>query len=302
MIVATFSLLAGVVCLAQDAPKVPAKAVKPVVPLTDGLACSPFLWGADGPSRPEAKMLVPVTVDGKPYVYQLDTGSDEVSVYGSRPHPEWKPLAQGVRLTELQFAGMTLSAVVAYLLPAVPDADVQGVIGLDPLVGKVLVIDFPRRRVCLLERADAPPALVKAAQWSNAEVRHGKFFVRADVNGKRSNRMVYDTGASADALVMDLEPWKTATGLSDPKEATGRYTLQLAGGSMEYVTAPLTGSLTVGNRVYEHPVVATAPLRDREFTETYQADGVLGNALFHDSIVILDLTGHARFGVIFPAS
>ena len=251
VIVALSILLAAPACLAQDVPKVPtkpAKVDKPETPLTDGMACSPFLWGADGPTRPEAKMLVPVTVDGKPYVYQLDTGSDEVSVYGSRPHPEWKPLAQGVRLTELGFAGMTLPSVVAYLLPAVPDADVQGVIGLDPLVGKVLVIDFPRRRLCLVEHADAPPALVRAAQWSNAEVRHGKFFVRADVNGKRSNRLVYDTGASADALVMDLEPWKTATGLSDPKQATGHYTLQLAGGSMDYVTAPLAGSLTVGNR------------------------------------------------------
>lgn len=247
-------------------------------------------------------MLVPVTIDGKPYVYQLDTGSDEVSVYGSRLHPEWKPLAQGVRLTNLQFAGTTLPAVVAYPQPAVPDTEAQGVIGLDPMVGRVLVIDFPRRRVCLVDAADLPANVVHAAQWNGGEVRHGKFFVRAEINGKRSNRLVYDTGASGDALVMDLEPWKAATGLADPKQATGHFTSQLAGGAVEYVTAPLSGTMTVANHLYEHPLVATAVDRERDYTEIFQADGVLGNALFHDSIVILDLTGHARFGLIYPAN
>jgi len=305
MFVSMFALMSGSVGFAQDAAKTqpkPAKQPKLEAPLTDALTCSPFLWGADGPTRPQAKMLVPVTIDGKPFVYQLDTGSDEVLVYGERAHPEWKPLAQGVRMTELQFAGAMLPSVVAYPQTAVPDTEVQGVIGLDPMVGKVFVIDFPRRRVCLVERADLPVNVVHAAQWSNAEVRHGKFFVRADVNGKRSNRLVYDTGASGDALVMDVEPWKTATGKSDPKEATGHFRSQLAGGSVDYVTAPLSGDLTVANHVYEHPEVATAVDRERDYTEIFKADGVLGNALFHDSIVILDLTAHARFGLIYPAN
>jgi hypothetical protein len=168
-------------------------------------------------------------------------------------------------------------------------------------VGRVLVIDFPRRRVCLVDQADIPANLVHAAQWSNAEVRHGKFFVRAEINGKRSNRLAYDTGASGDALVMDLEPWKAATGKSDPKEATGRFASQTWDSTVEYVTAPATGDMILANHVYEHPLVATAAVRDRDYTDIFQADGVLGNALFHDSIVILDLTAHARFGLIYPA-
>lgn len=296
-------VMAAFPCVGQSVPAAKAPAAKPraEAPLTDGMACSPFLWGADGADRPEAKMLVPVTIDGKPFVYQLDTGSDEVTVYGSQAHPEWKPLAQGVRMTDLQFAGMTLRSVVAYPLPAVPDTEAQGSIGLDPLVGKVLVIDFPRRRVCLSEAADVPPAVVRAAQWNGAEVRHGKFFVRAEINGKRSNRLAFDTGAMGAGLVMDLEPWKAATGKSGVAEATGKFSSSIWGNAVEYVSAPLTGDMVVSNRVFEHPQVATAPLRDKEYVDTFQADGVLGTGPFHDSIVILDLTGHARFGLIYPA-
>jgi hypothetical protein len=44
---------------------------------TDGLHCSRFEWNPDSISN-EAVMRVPISLDGKMYWYQLDTGADVV--------------------------------------------------------------------------------------------------------------------------------------------------------------------------------------------------------------------------------
>jgi hypothetical protein len=46
--------------------------------------------------------------------------------------------------------------------------DPHGTVDLELLIGGALVIDFPKRRACLLERADLPESFTREADWSTA--------------------------------------------------------------------------------------------------------------------------------------
>jgi hypothetical protein len=90
----------------------------------------------------------------------------------------------------------------------------HGTVGLELLIGHAFVIDFAKLRICLLERADLPESLARVADWAPAEIRHGKLFVDLDLNGKKLDGILYDTGSSPDALAVDFGLWKEATGRS----------------------------------------------------------------------------------------
>jgi len=258
-----------------------------------GLSCSRFEWNAG-----KSVMRVPLSLNGKHYWYQLDTGADVVIAYGNRPHEGWSPKEGEMRIPRAQFAGMSFPAILAYPMKTVSDENLQGTVGLDLLVGRAFVIDFPKKRVCLVERADLPDSLIRAADWSDAEIRHGKLFINMTLNGKKLDEILYDTGSSSTALDLDLNLWKEFTGRVGISEATTHSKGQSWGHEIESIGAPATGDLTIGRHVYRTPLLTTIPARPDSYRTGYRAQGLLGNALFTDSIVILDLGAHPRFGII----
>jgi hypothetical protein len=268
---------------------------------TDGLSCSRFEWNAESISD-KAVMRVPISLDGKMYWYQLDTGADVVIPYGSPRHEGWSPRGNAVRIPRVRFAGMPFSSILGYPMRKMPDSlrpqDLHGTVGLEPLIGHAFVIDFPKQRICLLERADLPESLTREADWVPAEIRHGKLFVDLDLNGKKLDGILYDTGSSPDALAVDFSLWKEATGRSGTKDATTHANAQSWGRELEFIGAPASGDLKIGNHVYRRPLMTTVPAQPDSFRTEYGAQGLLGNALFIGSIIILDLGAHPRFGII----
>jgi hypothetical protein len=266
---------------------------------TDGLSCSSFEW--DDLST-KAVMRVPIALDGKPYWYQLDTGADVVIPYGSAKREGWSPQGSAVKIPNVRFAGMSFPAILGYPMKNMPDSPspeaLHGTVGLDPLIGHAFIIDFPKRRICLLERSDLPESLSREADWSPAEIRHGKLFLKIELNGKRLDGIFYDTGSSPDALVVDFSVWKQATGRSGAKDATTRASAQSWGRELEFIGAPASGDLKMGNHVYKRPLVTTTPAQPDSFRTEDEAQGLLGNALFGDSIIVLDLGSHPQFGII----
>jgi len=100
----------------------------------------------------------------KRYWYQLDTGADEVVPYGS---PEEAPFG----FPMFAWQGCTSSRF------GVPDeGNVRSAASprssryswFELLIGRALVIDSPKRRICLLERADLPESFTREADWSTA--------------------------------------------------------------------------------------------------------------------------------------
>ena len=265
---------------------------------TDGLSCSSFEWDSD-----KTVMKVPISLDGKLYWYQLDTGADVVIPYGPPKQKGWSARGSAIRIPNVRFAGMSFSSILGYpnkdmpLDPSNPK-DPKGTVGLEPLIGHTFVIDFPKQRICLLERADLPEDLTREADWTPAEIRHGKLFVDLDLNGKKLEGILYDTGSSPDALAVDFSLWKEATGRSGTKDATTHANAQSWGRELEFIGAPASGDLKIGNHVYRRPLMTTVPAQPDSFRTEYGGQGLLGNALFTRSIIILDLGAHPRFGII----
>ena len=245
-------------------------------------------------------MRVPISMAGQQFYYQLDTGADEVIPYGAAQHRGWIARHEGVRIPDVSFAGMHLPAILAYRNLKMPDTNLQGTVGLDLLIGHVFLIDFPRRRICMFPKADLPEGLDEATDWSPAEIRHGKLFLSVELNGKRLPDIFFDTGSSPSTLDVDLDLWQQATGRSGPADATTHGSGLSWGEPREGFGAMATGSLKIGTHVYPHPEIATNRRKPTDYRDNFQAQGLLGNALFLRDIVILDLGSHPQFGVVTP--
>jgi hypothetical protein len=257
------------------------------------LPCTSFSWNSE-----RNVMHVPISMNGKLYKYQLDTGADEVIPYGKTDHEGWTPKHEGTRVPGVSFAGTSLPAIVAYRFPQVPDVDVQGTVGLDLLMGRVFVIDFPAQQVCLFSKADLPDALDVAADWSPAEVRHGKFFLTLEFDGHPLKDIFYDTGSSPSTLLVDYPLWQQLTKRHSEADAKTQGDAESWGKQQHVIGAPAIGTLKLGTHTFQNLYADTRPSKPDDFEQSDQAQGLLGNALFMKSIVILDLGSHAQFGLI----
>lgn len=267
---------------------------------TDGLSCSSFAWSADQQSKYEG-MVVPISLAGHTYSFQLDTGADVLIAYGKTTHPDWTPHGRTFRIADVRFAGMSLPSVLAYPHPEMSDDKIQGTVGLDILVGHVFIIDFPKQRVCLLDHADVPPSLMKAASWTNAEIRHGHFYIEAEVGAARLSGLIFDTGSSSKTLDVDLDTWRQLTGRSEPVGTTPPIEERDWGKVLHRIEAPATGDLKIGNVTFAHPMVSTTVERPQYYSTAMAAEGLIGNAPFLHDILILDLGSFPGFGVIHTA-
>lgn len=277
---------------------------------TDGIACSGFRWGHSSESD-KAALLVPISLNHKTYWYQLDTGADFLIPYGAAMPPGWSHganlLGNGhneVRIPNVRFAGNSIGTVRGFLNKDEPVSsdfhNSHGTIGLEILMGRTLVLDYPRQRVCLLNEGDLPAALAKAADWAEAELNHGKLYVEMKLNGKKLDGILFDTGSSPTELDMDLAPWKEFTGIQDTEKAPMHTKVCCAWGGreLEFVGAPANGELEIGNHSFHVQKLTTEPARPEDYHTNLWGQGSIGNALFWNGIVILDLGAHPSFGYI----
>ena len=179
-----------------------------------------------------------------------------------------------------------------------PDDQVSGTLGLDNLVGKVIVLDYPGHRFCIFQPADVPTSL-KAATWADAVLRNAKFLLPLSGSGFSSDAMIFDTGASQFPIVVDLENWAK---LTRTKQSSGDD-VTIRGGSwgktVEWKGRLSPGDLGIGPIKLSRPVIYTQPSEPTKFASwPVKIDGLIGNASFYDNVVILDLTEWMRFGVI----
>jgi hypothetical protein len=82
------------------------------------------------------------------------------------------------------------------------------------------------------------------------------------------------------------------------KDATTHANAQSWGRDLEFIGAPASGELKIGNHIYPRPLMTTVPAQPDSFQSEYGGQGLLGNALFTGSVIILDLGAHPRFGIL----
>lgn len=282
-------------------PRAPAGHAQEEATPLDGLPCSRFEWIAHEGVSERAALRVPVTLDGTGYWFQLDTGSDATMLYGEEPRRRgWERLDNGYRAPAVRLGGTDLGPAWIYGRDErEPDEGTQGTLGLDLLVGHVVVLDFPGERFCLVPRGRVPAALWTRTAWTPARLRDGKLFLEAELDGKPLEGVFFDTGASAFSFSVDLPLWRELTGLASGEEATERLVVPSWGSEVTLLGAPARGDLRVGSVRIERPLVFHMRERPDLFAEwPFPATGLVGNAPFWDRVVVLDLGLEPRFGLL----
>jgi hypothetical protein len=259
-----------------------------------------FEWsGAEGVSDRGA-ILVPVALDGVKGWLQLDTGLDATKIYGDLgTDAGWEERDGFYRVPRVRIGEMDLRSRWLLSDSDMPVSNgVLGSIGLDLLVGHVVVIDYPGQRFALASLGDMPGQFLDRISWAPATLRDGKFFPHVAVGGTGAVDLFFDTGASAFGLVVDESTWRELTGVTDPDSAAIRWTVSSWGNEVDVVGHPASGPLVVGSARLEGLDVFYFEDRPRLFEGwPFETRGLIGNSGFFDRVVVLDLGLRARFGL-----
>jgi hypothetical protein len=295
--------LLAAVLLATSATALHAAALPPVSSI-DELPCTPLTWIAFDGLSDHAAIKVPVELDGQVYWYQLDTGSDvtlfddpaEASARGWKANDEG-----GVEVASAVVGGLALGPVQIHPREddgGTPEAEVAGTLGLDLLQGQVVVLDFAAQRFCLARHAALSEGFRAQVAAVPAELRDGKLFVTPMVAGAALPAVFYDTGASAFPLVVDGDTWERITGRSGD-DAAMRIEVPAWGQSVALQGAPIDGGFSIGDSRLDGAIAYhLADQPDLFKNWPFLAAGLLGNALFHGKVVVLDLGPDPSFGVM----
>jgi len=252
--------------------------------------CVPFSW-EDGDGEDGRKgVMVPLTVDGQQKSFRLDTASDVSMMLGSPPGHEGQ---SSYNAGNIQIGSNVISHPLLGIGGASQTED--GVLGLQTLVGWTTVIDYPDQKFCLFEAGDAPPEIM-AANWTGAELRGLKLMLPITMNGLNGKNIIFDTGASDIDLEVDLDTWKSLTGIEDTAQAPVQDTI--LGTSIPMIAAPAQASMTIAGVTEDSVEVFTVPATPTQYAETYGAGGVTGNKPFWDGAVVMDLSAAKTFNYL----
>lgn len=269
----------------------------------------------------KAAILVPVTLDNLPYKFnmQLDLGAINTMVYGNpiAPYLEKYPALQAKYDTTRTFyiqsqkngqlVGVTLKLGKVDFGPRdlgyfkgfgdkptakTPAANAEvhvGTLAPDLFQHRVLIIDYPHQRLCVVNRV--PAAYAKAA-FQPFQLKDGRIRIPLRINDKPEN-LLFDTGSSLFALLTTRQRAEaTTTGTVRDSIKTSSW------GERYYVYGRRPrGSIYFGNKPLASALVFADNLH--KFDEFYAQEniwGITGNAYFLRNTVIIDYQNHV-FGV-----
>jgi hypothetical protein len=245
-------------------------------------------------------LSIPVVLNGVNYQFQLDTGTYNTVLYG-REAEQHAWVSRGGREfsgAKLLVGGTETAAAEIEVMPDMKADTTAGTVGLDLLLDKVSMIDFPHRRFYRLASSAIAGEIASRATWSPLQIKEDKAVLKVMIDGVSLKGIFFDTGSSALPLYTDYAEWRRLTG-RNASEATVKYIGDSWGQRVTFVGAPIRCALEIAGL---HKTRALAFFR-QDKPELFSGasnqvfNGVLGNALFWDQIVILDLTSQSRMGI-----
>lgn len=261
-----------------------------------------------------AAILVPVKLKNNPKTFwmQLDTGTD-VTVLYQIPFNQLKYPVQPIKGKD-NFVALSgtigncpFDSLPVYMYKDFGDSlndkdehPVIGSVGQDILVGRILVLDFPKKRFCLTDSLDpAVKSLIPRANFVDLNRRNNKLFVHMQIADTSSDDFFYDSGASLFPISTSKTMWQKLTGLKGDEKRIIRMKVPSWGKEIVLLGAPVKGALTFGTLHVDHPIAYFDSTGMLDFSQwPFKTDGLLGNALFYDEYtVVIDLV-HNRFGIL----
>jgi hypothetical protein len=273
-----------------------------------------FEWSQvtlNGAYYPKAAILVPVRFPGVGQILfaQLDTGSDGTMFYAKILIKHGiKPDTSKAGGTEFSWAGGTARIDnithpwalnwsmddTTSVRSLKPDDHIVGTIGMDQIVGKLLVLDFPRQRFMILADSSLLPDTLKSTlDYTPGVIENLRLYVPVVVGSDTVYNVLFDTGSSISTLTVPIADWRKLTGLNGDEPSVRKDTILSWGQKLEMLSAPAKADLTFG-RVHIHaPIIDCVKWKDSTLNNIH----LMGNAPFYDSCTVVLDCKYSRLGV-----
>ena len=265
---------------------------------------------------PKAAILVPVKVAGisKKLFAQLDTGSNGTFFYGNVLEK------RGVKFDSTNLGYVKFSWLGENEMPEVgrdsafvswsmdgsvdlssekPENKIVGTIGLDEILGKILVLDFPEQKYAIFsDSSEIPAGLRDRLKYVPAVINNARFYVNIVIGNDTLKDIFYDTGASMSTLTLPLQDWRRATGLQGDESEIVRDSVFSWGKKIEVLKASSKGDLQFGSLRIKSPMVEHVEWPDTSFNN-YR---LMGNAPFYDDYSVVVDCKYSRMGIAKKAN
>lgn len=248
----------------------------------------------------KAALTVPIMLNGRLEWFQLDTGTPYTMLHGSQHARDYGAISDGqsrLAIDDVRLAGVDLGQRTLHVLADhEPNEDYAGTLGLDMLIGHLVILNFPDQRFCMLEDALPSEAMMRRTLWAKGMLRDGHLFFDINVGEQVLSDVLFDTGSSNIALWVDQPAWGEVTGIDDPENAAELREGMNWGRKITMAGAPAKNRLSLGPIPFRSQMVSTA-IEQPDFFDGF-ANGLFGNAPFFGDIVVLSLGPTPALGVI----
>ena len=268
-------------------------------------------------------ILVPVKIKGLQanFVTQFDLGSDATVLYENTLKNYFSTRSQLYAAVDTTHRGTTDTGTTHYHTTGLPlnfggaqvahpllyakygnavpldslhtnSKKLVGSIGGDFLAGKVLVIDYPQQRMCVLDSVDA--YWRAKTRFVGSRVKNNRMQIPLTVK-QHTYWVAFDTGASLFPFTTDEQTWR---GLVRPGPPTDTLVVGSWGKQVPFYAAPVQAPVYLGT--YQLPTAQAWFTRDQrhvDFLKAEHIEAITGNAFFQNSIVVLDFK-QSKFGVV----
>ncbi len=167
-----------------------------------------------------------------------------------------------------------------------------GTIGADFTRNKVLIIDYPNKKMCLLDTMDSFWA--SRASYVDCLVKNNRIHIPLKIEGWEY-RLLFDTGASIFPVFTGHETWKS---IADSTMNTDSLNISSWGEMVWVHGANIKGDAYLGTKkLSKGRAYYTTNKRLLEFNKQENISGTTGNAYFFNNIVIIDFK-NKKFGIL----
>lgn len=167
-----------------------------------------------------------------------------------------------------------------------------GTIGATFTNDKVLIIDFPRNRMCILDTMTKYWS--SKADFVDCRIKNNRIHLPLTINGKL-HWIMFDTGASIFPLSTGKKMWES---MVDTTEKPDTLLVNSWGEKVPYYGATMRNDIYLGS--YKLPA-GKAWYNENErlldFNKGEGIDGTTGNAYFFQNTIIIDFK-NKRFGIL----
>lgn len=284
-----------------------------------------FSWYSaklSGRNFDKVAMLIPVKVNdlNADFTLQFDLGSDATLIYGNTIGSYYKEseiknfLVENSKSTDNggkttystkdivyhlgKISVNTLKYLDGYGDKIVTDSLLTksqkhiGSLGADVFANKILIIDYPNKKMCILDSLDE--YWRKKTTFVQAQSNNGRLHIPLTVNNK-VHWFLFDTGASLFPINTNKELW---TSIVDKNAKTDTIIANSWGEKVKFLGRPIKEKVYLGKRQLENNYAwYNENKRLQEFNKVENIDGLTGNAFFVNNIIVLDFK-NKKFGVV----